>query len=262
MDPDPRRGAADRLAAAGCVAAPEEAAELVALAPDTAALESFVRRREQGEPLAWITGQIRFCGRPVHVARHVFVPRAQSEGLARRAAALLPRGGAAADLCTGSGAIALHLAAAHPAAAVVATDVDEAAVACARRNGVAVVASDLGDGLRGGSFDVVTAIAPYVPSGEVVFLPADVQRYEPRAALDGGDDGLDVVRRVVVSAARLLRSGGALLVEVGGDQDDLIAPFLATCGFDLRRRLIDDDGDLRGIEASRLPPGRLGHPRG
>ena len=104
--------------------------------------------------------------------------------------------------------MASHLAASHPGAAVVAVDIDPRAVACARRNGVSAVRGDLGTPLRAASFDVVTAVAPYVPTGSLRLLPADVQRHEPTRALDGGVDGLGVVARVIGDAARLLHPGG------------------------------------------------------
>jgi release factor glutamine methyltransferase len=248
---------AERLAVAGCVAAEEEADELVAAAPDDGVLDTWIRRRERGEPLAWITGTTLFCGRPLRVDPGVYVPRHETEELARRAAARLReavatggRGRArAGDLCTGAGAVAAHLASAVPGAAVVGVDIDPRAVTCARRNGVAAVRGDLDAPLRSGAFDVVTAVAPYVPRRDIGFLPADVRRYEPRRALDGGDDGLDVVRRVVGGAARLLRTGGWLLVEVGGDQDELLAPSLTAAGFAALVSWRDEDGDLRGIAA-------------
>jgi len=238
----------DRLVAAGCVAAEEEAAELVAGAADELTLEAWLRRREQGEPLAWITGWVDFCGRTLHVAPGVYVPRSQSEELARRGAALLPDNGRALDLCTGAGAIAAHLIAQVPTAAVVGVDVDVRAAACARRNAVPSVVGDLAEPVHGQEeFDVVTAVAPYVPTGELRLLPADVQRYEPRAALDGGTDGLDLVRRVIAAAGRVLRPGGWLLLEVGGDQDEALVPTLAAAGFDVATPWSDEDGDLRGI---------------
>ncbi len=95
----------------------------------------------------------------------------------------------------------------------------------------------------------MSAVAPYVPTGELGLLPADVQRYEPRLALDGGDDGLDLVRRIVVTAARLLRSGGWLLVELGGEQDKALAAALAASGFASSTPWFDEDGDLRGLAA-------------
>jgi release factor glutamine methyltransferase len=241
-----------RLAAAGCVSASEEAAELLIAAPDDRTLDAWISRRERGEPLAWITGSILFGGRRIGVDPGVYVPRFQTEELARRAAALLPPGGRALDLCTGSGAVAAHLGAEVAGAAVVGVDLDPLAAACARRNGVAALAADLDEPLHAGRpFDVVTAVAPYVPRDALAALPADVQRHEPRRALDGGEDGLDLVRRVVAAAGRLLRPGGWLLVEVGGDQDHRLEPALAGHRFTDADAWHDDEGDLRGVAARR-----------
>jgi release factor glutamine methyltransferase len=249
-----RAAVVDRLLAAGCVAAGEEADELLGAAPDRRTLEAWVRRREQGEPMAWITGTLMFCGRTLFVAGGVYVPRHQTEELARRAATLLPAGGRAVDLCTGAGAVTVHLQAAVPTAAVVGVDIDMQAARCARRNGVPVVVGDLDEPLWPRSrVALVTAVAPYVPTAAIALLPADVQRYEPLRALDGGPDGLDLVRRVVAAAARLLRPGGWLVTEVGGDQDEALAPALSTAGFATVIPWRDDDGDLRGI-AARLGP--------
>jgi release factor glutamine methyltransferase len=177
--------------------------------------------------------------------------------LARRAARLLSANGTrAADLCTGAGAIAVHLIAEVPAAAVIGVDIDMRSALCARRNGVRTIAGDVGQALRGHAFDVVTAVPPYVPTERLSLLPSDVQRYEPRLALDGGSDGLDLVRRVVASAAGLLRSGGWLLIEVGADQDRVLSSLLAESGFDAVSAWFDDDGDLRGL-AARAATSRL-----
>ncbi|MGQ0616092.1 MAG: N5-glutamine methyltransferase family protein [Acidimicrobiia bacterium] len=239
-----------RLEVAGCVAAVHEAAELLAVAPDSRRLEAMVRRREQGEPLAWITGTVRFCGRTMHVAPGVYVPRRQSEELARRAAALLADGTWAIDLCAGAGAVAAHLRAQVPTAAVCGVDIDLRAAVCARTNGVPTAVADLAAPLRADNrVDVITAVAPYVPTGDLRLLPADVQRYEPSHALDGGADGLDLLRRAIVAARRLLRPGGWFVFEVGGDQDEAVAPALAASGFDLFVPWWDDDGDLRGVAA-------------
>jgi release factor glutamine methyltransferase len=242
----------DRLVAAGCIAADDEARELVVAAPDHATLEAWVRRRESGEPLAWIIGTIEFCGRPLRVAPGVYVPRCHTEELARRAATLVPAdGGCAVDLCTGSGAVAAHLMAEVPQAVVVGVDLDTRAALCARRNGVMTVIADLDEPLRAQAFDVVTAVAPYCPTRQLRLLPADVQRYEPRLALDGGVDGLDLVRRIVRSASRLLRPGGWLLLELGGEQDQALHPTLAAFGFGRGTPWFDDDDDLRGLATRR-----------
>jgi release factor glutamine methyltransferase len=245
---------AERLGVAGCVAAAEEAAELLAAAPDEGALESWLRRREQGVPLAWITGTTRFCGHTLRVSPGVYVPRLQTEELARRAAALLPRGGRALDLCTGVGAVAAHLRAQVPTASVVGTDIDVRAAACARHNGVPTAVADLAEPVGGSAtFDVVTVVAPYVPTGSFRLLPTDVRRYEPRRALDGGTDGLDLVRRSVTAAARLLRPGGWLLIEVGGDQDEALAK-IVDVAFDRVTAWHDDHGDVRGTAMRRSGP--------
>jgi release factor glutamine methyltransferase len=253
MDPEGMTAAvAERLRLAGCVAAEEEAVELLSAAADAAELEHWLRRRENGEPLGWIVGAVTFCGRALLTAPRVYVPRTQSEELARRAAGRLPARGRALDLCTGIGAIAAHLRAAVPTATVVATDIDPRAAACARRNGVAAVVGDLDACIRPGRrWDLVTAVAPYVPTGELQYLPRDVVHHEPRTALDGGADGLDLLRRVVAGAGRLLRPGGWLVVELGGAQAAALSPTLAGAGFESGDPWHDDDGDQRGIEARR-----------
>ncbi|HZQ87423.1 MAG TPA: HemK/PrmC family methyltransferase [Acidimicrobiales bacterium] len=247
---------AARLASAGFLSADEEAVELEdAAAGDATLLESMVRRREQGEPLAWITGSIDFGGERVHVAAGVYVPRLQSVPLAQQAAHELPPGGGAVDLCTGAGAVAAFVLAHRPDARVVATDVDEHAVECARTNGVDAHVGDLFGPLPSelrGHVDVVTAVAPYVPTPELQYLPRDVRAYEPQLALDGGGDGLDVVRRIVSEAPSWLRAGGSLLLEIGGDQASVVRPLLHAAGFGDVDTLVDAEGDVRGISA-RLP---------
>ena len=251
-----------RLAAAGCVAPDDEARELRRDDPDAAELEARVRRREAGEPLEWITGRARFCALTLHVAPGVYVPRHQTEMLARRATGALPARGKAVDLCTGSGAVAASMRHARPHASVIGVDVDERAARCATRNGVHTIVGDLATPVRAhGAVHVVTAVAPYVPTGQRRLLAGDVQRHEPASSLDGGDDGLAVVRRVVEQAVTLLRPEGVLLLELGGAQDELLAPHLAHHGFIDVESWLDDDGDLRGISARRAGAGPAGPAR-
>lgn len=242
-----------RLAQAGCVAPDEEAAELArAAGGDPARLETLVGRRVAGEPLAWVTGEIRFGGLRVQVDPGVYVPRWETQILLEAALEVLPPDGAAVDLCTGSGAVAAAIARARPAARVVATDIDPAACRCARANRVDVYEGDLDAPLPDwmvGQVDVVTAVAPYVPTESMEYLPRDTLAHEPRRALDGGADGLSVVARVVAAAARLLRPGGALVVEIGGNQDAALAPVLAAAGFGAIEARYDEDGDLRAARA-------------
>jgi release factor glutamine methyltransferase len=249
--------AARRLAAAGCVAPEEEAAELAAAArDDETSLAALVERRTTGEPLAWITGSVVFCGCSVTMTPGVFVPRWQSEPLAERAAELLPPDGRAIDLGTGSGAIACVLLDRRPQASVLGTERDPIAARCARRNGVLVAEGDLFEAVPTawrGTVDVIVAVLPYVPTREIAYLPRDVPAFEPISALDGGDDGLFVVRRAVNQAREWLREGGHVLFEVGGDQPSQLIPLLETAGFGTVRVASDAEGDPRGVEAVALP---------
>ena len=243
------------LQKAGCIAPRDEAVELLAAARgDWGVLRELVARRCAGEPLAWVTGWTRFCGERVLVRPGVYVPRPQSEQLAGEALARLPRRGLAVDLCTGSGAIAVVLGRGRPGARVLATEIDPSSAACARDNGVEVFVGDMAAALPDavhGRVDVVTAVVPYVPSDELRLLPRDVVTYEPKRALDGGADGTDLLRRAIIESAGLLRSGGTLLLELGGSEGDLLAPLLAESGYRDVRRLVDEEGDLRGLACRR-----------
>ena len=253
-DSDLERTAAE-LRRAGCIAADEEAAELVeAAGGDGKRLRALVDRRCSGEPLAWLTGSVSFCGEKVDVHAGVYVPRWQSEPMALEAAARLPEEGVAVDLCTGAGAIAVVLGRRRPRARVVATEIDAVAVACARSNGVEVYEGDmtggLPDGLRG-QVDVVTAVVPYVPTEELRLLPRDVMAYEPRAALDGGQGGMRFLEQAAREAVVLLRDGGSLLLELGGDQAERLKAPLAELGYSEIELLVDEDGDLRAVVCRR-----------
>jgi release factor glutamine methyltransferase len=240
----------------------EEAREMIEAARgDGDVLRRWVTRRLEGEPLAWLTGSVTFLGHRVLVDRGVYVPRPQTGLLARRAIEFLPERGLAADLCTGSGAVALALRRARPGARVVGTDIDANAVVCAAKNGVEVYQGHLADPLPEvffGQVDVVTAVVPYVPTAEMIFLPRDVRRYEPRRALDGGRNGTVLLAQAVVSGAQLLHVGGSLLLEVGGNQEEQLRPALRQAGFDVAVPLYDDEGDLRGIQATLAPGSTTG----
>jgi release factor glutamine methyltransferase len=247
-----------RLEAGGFVAADEEADELLACAAgDGERLEALLRRRFTGEPLAWITGSVMFCGVEVRVDRGVYVPRWQSEQLALRAVERLPeRGGTAVDLCTGSGAIAAALHARRPAARVVATEVDARVAACARANGIEVLEGDLLDPLPReleGQVAVIVGVVPYVPTPELGLLQRDTFTFETALSYDGGDDGTTHLRRVIAGAPRFLRPGGALLLELGAGQPEHLQEDLIRHGFTDVTVLRDEDGDVRGIEATFAP---------
>ena len=231
------------LSSAGFVAAEEEADQLLACAAgDAELLGSLVTRRLTGEPLAWIIGSVSFCGLEIRVDPGVYVPRWQSELLARRAVERLPATGAAIDLCTGAGAIAKTLTRDRPGARVVGSDVNERAVACAAANGVEVYLGDLFAPLPQtleGCVDVVVGVVPYVPTLALPLLQRDTFAFESPLAYDGGADGTDILRR-----------GGALLLELGGEQADALRDDLARLGYIDVTVLVDEDRDVRGIEAT------------
>jgi release factor glutamine methyltransferase len=253
-----RTNVLEALAAGGSVEPGVEADALLDAANDGAGpIERLVARRLDGEPIPWITGWVRFCDTRVLVEPGVFVPRPQTEALARRAVALLPSDGIAVDLCTGSGAIATVLRSEHPAATVIATDVDPIAVACARRNGVEAFPGDLDEPLppaMRGRVDVVTGVVPYVPTEELHLLPRDVLGHEPVRALDGGPGGTAVLERAARTSAHWLRPGGTVLLELGGDQADALSATMADAGLTAIRVHRDDDGRDRSIDARRPGP--------
>ncbi|MFI9331296.1 putative protein N(5)-glutamine methyltransferase [Kitasatospora sp. NPDC052868] len=221
-----RSSVASRLRAAGCVFAEDEARVLLEAAGSPAQLALMVRRRAEGRPLEHVAGWAEFCGLRIGVDEGVFVPRRRSEFLVSSAAALVGEGALVVDLCCGSGALGAAVAAAvgYPVE-LHAADVDAAAVRCARRNlaGVAagVYEGDLFEALPGalrGRVEVLIANVPYVPSADIELLPAEARVHEARPALDGGADGLEVLRRVARSAPEWLAPGGALLFETSERQ--------------------------------------------
>ncbi|GAA4501903.1 putative protein N(5)-glutamine methyltransferase [Actinoallomurus oryzae] len=228
-----------RLRAAGCVFAEDEARLLVSAARTPDDLTAMVERRASGLPLEHVLGWAEFCGLRVAVDTGVFVPRRRTEFLVRRAVALAreaPRPLVVVDLCCGSGAVGLALAAALAPVELHAADVDPAAVRCARRNLAGTgrvhegdLYEPLPDALRG-RVGVLAANVPYVPTDEVALLPAEAREHEARVALDGGADGLDVVRRAAAGAPAWLAPGGHLLVETSERQAPLAAAAFGLAG--------------------------------
>jgi release factor glutamine methyltransferase len=225
------------LRAAGCVFAAEEAALLVAAAPTGEALRAMVGQRAAGLPLEHVVGWAEFCGLRVCVDAGVFVPRRRSEYLVRQAAALCQPGMIVVDLACGCGAIGAAIATLATGVQLHACDVDQLAVRCAWRNllpfGGQVYAGDLfqplPDALRG-SVAVIAANLPYVPAAEVRLMPAEARTHEPLAALDGGPDGLDLLRRAASGAGDWLTPGGRLLVEISARQADAASAAFAAAG--------------------------------
>ncbi|MET7902637.1 putative protein N(5)-glutamine methyltransferase [Streptomyces sp. NPDC005355] len=216
-----------RLRAAGCVFAEDEAELLITTAGSPAELDRMVDRRVAGVPLEHVLGWAEFCGQRIAVDPGVFVPRRRTEFLVRQAAGLAPAGAGAVvvDLCCGSGALGAALGAALDRVELYAADIDPAAVRCARRNvgaaGGRVYEGDLYEPLPAplrGRVDLLLANVPYVPTEEVGLLPPEARVHEARVALDGGADGLDVLRRVTAAAAGWLAPGGFLLFETSERQ--------------------------------------------
>ena len=267
------------LRAAGCVSARAEARWLLEEAmellpgelagrggetvpePAGARLAAMSARRVAGEPLQYVVGWAPFGSLRLAVGAGVFVPRPETEGLAELAAARLraqPEPHVAVDLCTGCGAVACFLADAVPGARVLATELDPGALAWASRNaarhGVELAAGDLAEPLPpalAGRVQVLTANVPYVPSDQIELLPRDVRDHEPRLALDGGPDGLDVLRRVAALAPRWLASGGVLLSEIAEDQGADAVRALAEAGLAEVRLHHDLAGRHRVVEGVR-----------
>jgi release factor glutamine methyltransferase len=214
-----------RLRAAGCVFAEDEAQLLISTARTPAGLAAMVDQRVAGLPLEHVLGWAEFCGLRIAVDPGVFVPRRRTEFLVHEAAALAGPRSVVVDLCCGSGALGAALGAAVEQVELHAADIDPAAVRCARRNlaaaGGRVYEGDLFDPLPAalrGRVDVLLANVPYVPTEEIGLLPPEAREHEARVALDGGADGLDVLRRVTAAAPLWLAPGGHLLFETSERQ--------------------------------------------
>jgi release factor glutamine methyltransferase len=242
-----------RLRVAGCVFAEDEARLLTAQARTPDELDRLVADRVAGRPLEQVLGWASFAGLRVAVEPGVFVPRRRTELLVRAAGELVGTGSVAVELCCGSGAVSMALAAAVPGLALHAVDLEPAAVRCARQNLAGAAAEVLrGDlfvplpsSLRGG-VDLVVANAPYVPTEAIALMPPEARDFEPQSALDGGPDGLDVQRRIIAEAPDWLAAGGHLLIETGRRQAPVTAALMTAAGLS-PRVLTDDELDATAV---------------
>ncbi|MET7768827.1 putative protein N(5)-glutamine methyltransferase [Nocardia sp. NPDC005366] len=265
-----------RLRAAGCVFAEEEAALLAEAAEVTGAdLDELVSRRVSGTPVEHLLGWAEFHGIRVGVTSGVFVPRQRTGFLVDEAAlavrALGVRRPVVLDLCCGSGALGLALATAladeRISVELVAADIEPAAVACARRNLAAWDASvyegDLFEPLPAdlrGRIDILLCNTPYVPTGMIARMPPEARDHEPRRALDGGADGLDILRRVAAAAPVWLAPGGHLLVEESEAQAPVAADILRAHGLDAHIRSSEEYEEYEEYEATAVIARKPGRP--
>jgi len=226
-------------------------------------LRGGIKRLGAGEPLQYVVGDTEFMGHRFKTDKRALIPRPDTESLVNAVLACAPlRAGArpaVVDIGTGSGCVVVSLALAHPDAAYVAVDASEAALSLAHENAAAngVGAAiqfrrgDLLDGFGPESLDVVVANLPYIPTGDCGKLTAQIRDHEPMSALDGGADGLDLVRRLVSQAAGVLRPGGRILLEIGFDQAARVVDTLKGCGFSETVVHKDLGGRDRVVEATR-----------
>ncbi len=260
-------GIADRLRSAGCVFAEEEARLLAASASCPAEINLHVERRVAGYPLEHILGWVEFGGLRIEVDPDVFVPRRRTELLVNEAVELLSPGSAGlagtavvVDLCCGSGAAGAAIGLRVAGLELHAADIDPAAVACAHRN-IARVGGNVHQGdlygalpasLRG-NVSVLLANAPYVPTAHIATMPREARDHEPRVSLDGGEDGLDLHRRLAAGAGEWLRADGHLLIETSELQAGQTASIMSDAGFAARIVRSDEvDGTVvigRAVEA-------------
>ena len=247
MTDDPRQdGVVTTLRAAGCVFAEEEARLLLGEARTPAELSEMVDRRVAGLPLEQILGWAEFCGLRLVVEPGVFVPRRRTELLVEQAVALARTGATVVDLGCGTGAIGVAVAAGLGRVELHAVDIEPAAVRCARKN-VDPVGGSVHEGnlfaplpsaLRG-RVDLVVTCPPYVPTDHIRLMPPEARLHEPRTALDGGADGLDLLRRIAEAAPGWLTPGGHLLAETSAAQAPVAADVLA--GHGLAGRVVGDE---------------------
>ncbi len=227
---------------------------------ESAQLETSVSRRLAGEPIARIVGMREFWGLPLRLSAATLVPRPDTETVVETALRLardpVQR---IADLGTGSGALLLALLKEWPGAFGVGTDLSESALRTARDNAIRLDLADRSGfvlcdqaGALNGPFDLIVANPPYIPSGNIAGLDAEVREHDPHLALDGGPDGLDAYRKLIPQAERLLRSDACLVVEVGIDQDKDVADLMRLSGLCPEPAGIDLGGVPRAVAGRKM----------
>jgi release factor glutamine methyltransferase len=225
---------------------------------ELAEYRAMVTRRARREPLQHILGSQEFCGDEYEVNADVLIPRHDTEVLVSEAITRQPDARSVLDIGTGSGCIAISLQKRLSKAAVTATDISEAALTVARRNAekhgatIEFLAGSLFAPVAGRRFDLIVSNPPYIPSADIESLDQEVRDYDPRAALDGGGDGLDIYRALIPAAALHLNPGGWLLVEIGiGQAKEVVQLFQHTCSYGEPLIALDSSGIERAAAAQR-----------
>jgi release factor glutamine methyltransferase len=233
-------------------------------AGETATINVLAARRLGGEPVARIVGHKEFWGLTLKLSRRTFVPRPDTETVVEAALAALAQQTPAnralriADLGTGSGALLLALLSELPHSFGIGTDIDPCALESARVNAhrlclpASFVLCSYGTALSG-SIDVLVSNPPYIARGQIPLLEPEVREFDPRAALDGGDDGLDGYRAIAADAGRLLARGGLLVLELGWGQAAPVRSLLQNAGLSISMAKKDLSGTARALVARRLP---------
>ena len=270
-----------RLKKAGVESAQLEAREIICFAADKSReqfyrdmslyvsremeqrVEDLVQRRLAGEPVAYIIGEWEFYGLPLDISRDVLIPRLDTELLAERGILKARESGEGArvlDLCAGSGCVGLAIAANAPECRVVLGELSEGAlrvckqnvrrnelnarVTCLSVNALENPSSTLWD------FDAIVCNPPYIPTVDIEALDVSVRDYEPRMALDGGQDGLDYYRAIAAKWKPALRLGGAMIFEVGMGQAEAVEDILEKNGYEDIKTLPDTQNILRVVEGT------------
>ena len=200
--------------------------------------EGFLKRRLTHEPCQYIIGETEFYGLPFIVNEHVLIPRQDTEVLLEEASRVIKNGSSVLDLCTGSGALAVTLKHLHPDSSVTAIDISDEALSVAKKNAkrnkceIKFLLSDLYAKLnKDEKFDVIVSNPPYVSEAEYETLMPEVKDHEPSLALLAGAEGLDIYKRLIAEAPKYLKSGGALLVEIGCSQAEAVSKLFEENGF-------------------------------
>lgn len=204
----------------------------------TEAYGRLLEKRCTRIPLQYLTGEQEFMGLTFSVNPHVLVPRQDTETLVEQVEKRLSPGMRVLDLCTGSGCILISLLARVPGVSGLGTDISEEALATAESNADRLGVADRAQWARGdlfapveGRFDVIVSNPPYIPREDIDGLMPEVADFEPRGALDGGDDGLDFYRRITSEASEYLEAGGRLFFEIGCDQARDVTALMEKAGF-------------------------------